>query len=71
MPGDIVGGFTIAESVGLKQAKLVIPAFTKGKTQLDPVNFEKTRGIASVRIHVERVIGLQQCKYAILEYTSY
>ena len=28
MPGDIVGGFTIAESVGLKQAKLAIPAFT-------------------------------------------
>ena len=28
MPGDIAGGFTIAESVGLKQAKLVIPAFT-------------------------------------------
>ena len=25
-------GFTIAESVGLKQAKLVISAFTKGKT---------------------------------------
>lgn len=70
MPGDIAGGFTIAESVGLKQAKLVIPAFT-GKMQLDSVKIEKRRGITSVRIHVERVIGLQQCKYAILEYTSY
>ena len=49
-------GFTIAESVGLKQAKLVIPAFTKGKSQLDPVDVEKARGIANVRIHVERVI---------------
>jgi len=61
LPGDMVmadRGFTINESVGLKQAKLVIPAFTKGKSQLDPVDVEKTRGIASVRIHVERVIGL-------------
>ena len=43
MPGDRImadRGFIIAESVGLKQAKLVIPAFTKGKTQLDPVNFD-------------------------------
>ena len=35
LPGDMVmadRGFTITESVGLKQAKLVIPAFTKGKS---------------------------------------
>lgn len=49
-------GFTISESVGLKQAKLVVPAF-KGKSQLDPADVERTKGIASVRIHVERVIG--------------
>ena len=58
-------GFTINESVGMKQAKLVIPAFTKGKSQLDPVDVKKTRGIASVRIHVERVIGLLRRKYTI------
>lgn len=51
-------GFAITESIALQQAKLVIPAFTKGKTQLDPVDVELTRGIAHVRIHVERVIGL-------------
>ena len=71
LPGDMVmadRGFTIAESV-LKQAKLVIPAFTKGKSQLGPVDVEKTRGIASVRIHVERVIGLLRRKYTILEST--
>lgn len=62
-------GFTITESVGLQQAKLLIPAFTKGKSQLDPVNVEQTRGIASVRIHVERVIGLLRRKYTILEST--
>ena len=70
LPGDMVmadRGFTICESVGLKQAKLVIPAFTKGKSQLHPVDVERTRGIASVRIHVERVIGLLRRKYTILE----
>ena len=71
-PEDIVmadRGFTITESVGLQQAKLLIPAFTKGKSQLDPVDVEQTRGIASVRIHVERVIGLLRRKYTILEST--
>ena len=68
-PGDTViadRGFTISESVGLKNGKLVIPAFTKGKAQLDPVDVERSRGIASVRIHVERVIGLLRRKYTIL-----
>ena len=72
LPGDIVmadRGFTITESVGLQQAKLLIPAFTKGKSQLDPVDVEQTRGIASVRIHVERVIELLRRKYTILEST--
>ena len=72
LPGDMVmadRGFTVSESVGLKQAKLIIPAFTKGKSQLDPIDVEKTRGIASVRIHVERVIGLLRRKYTILEGT--
>ena len=61
--------FTIAECVGLKQAKLVIPAFTKEKSLLDPVDVEKTREITNVRIHVERVIGLLWHKYTILEGT--
>ena len=45
LPGDMVmadRGFTINESVGLKQAKLFIPAFTKGKSQVDSVDVEKT-----------------------------
>ena len=72
LPGDMImadRGFTVSENVGLKQADLVIPAFTKGKTQLDPVDVQKTRGIASVHIHVERVIGLLRNKYKILEGT--
>lgn len=70
LPGDLVmadRGFTIHEGVALKHAKLVIPAFTKGKAQLDPVEVEMTQGIATVRIHVERVIGLLRRKYTILE----
>ena len=62
-------GFTISESVRLKQAELVIPAFPKGKAQLQPVDVEKTRGIANMCIHVERVIGLLRNKNKILECT--
>ena len=61
LPGDLVmadRGFTIHEFLVCKQAELAIPAFTRGKDQLDPVDVEKTRGIANVRIHFERVIGL-------------
>lgn len=69
LPGDLVladRGFTIHESLMFHQAQLAIPAFTRGKDQLDPVDVEKTRGIANVRIHVERVIGLLRRKYTIL-----
>lgn len=72
LPGDMVmadRGFTITESVALKQARLVIPAYTKGREQLDPIDVEKTRALASVRIHVERVIGLLRRKYTILQST--
>ena len=65
LPDDLVmadRGFTIEEGLIFHQAKLVIPAFTKGKSQLDPIDIEKTRGIANVRIHVERVIGLLRQK---------
>lgn len=69
VPGDLVmadRGFTIHESVLMQRAELVIPAFTKGRDQLDPIDVEKTRGIANVRIHVERVIELLRGKYTIL-----
>lgn len=72
LPGDIVladRGFDISDSVGLHQAKLHIPAFTKGKDQLSAVEIEETRSIANVRIHVERVIGFVRQKYSILQGT--
>ena len=72
LPGDLVladRGFTIHDEIMYYQADLNIPAFTKGKNHLDPVEIEKTRNLANVRIHVERVIGILRQKYTILEST--
>ena len=71
-PGDLVladRGFTISDSVSYHRAELAIPAFTRKKDQLDPMDLETTRGIANVRIHVERVIGSLRQKYTILQGT--
>ena len=46
---------------------LLIPAFTKNKPQLSAEEVEVTRKIASVRIHIERVIGLLINRYTILK----
>lgn len=72
LPGDLVladRGFTIHEQIWFKHTQLNIPAFTKGKEQLDPVDIEETRKIAHVRIHAERVIGSLRQKYTILQST--
>ena len=72
LPGDIVladRGFTISDSVGMMQAKLNIPAYTKGKHQLTAMDVEETRSIANVRIHIERVIGAVRQRYTILSGT--
>ena len=69
-PGDVVladRGFNIADSVASVMASVVLPAFTKGKKQLSPQDIEKTRKIANVRIHVERVIGQLKQKYTYLD----
>ncbi|KAL5021355.1 hypothetical protein ScPMuIL_000510 [Solemya velum] len=72
LPGDVVfanHGFKIKSSVGLMCAEVNIPAFSKGRKQLSAVDVEKTRKIASVRIHVERVIGNVRQKYTTLQDT--
>ncbi len=72
LPGDVVladRGFDISESVGLMQARLHIPSFTKGKNQLSALEVEETRAIANVRIHAERVIGAVRQRYTILKGT--
>ena len=50
----------------MMQASLLIPAFTKGKSQLSALEVENTRTIANFCIHVERVIGCVRQKYSIL-----
>lgn len=70
-PGDQIladRGFTLKEDFALNSAsELLIPAFTKGKKQLSAEEIESTRKIASVRIHIERVIGLIKNRYIILK----
>ena len=73
MPGDVIladRGFNMQGTIGLYKGELKIPAFTKGKKQVDPVDLENTRCLPSVRIHVERVIGNVRKKYTILKTTT-
>ena len=44
---------------------MLIPAFTRGKSQLSAKEVEVSRKIASMRIHIERVIGLLKNRYTI------
>ena len=50
-------GFLIEEELATRGAVLRIPAFTRGKKQLSAKDVDRSRQIAHVRIHVERVIG--------------
>ena len=63
-------GFDTKDSVGLYCATVTLPAFTKGKKQLSGIEVEQTRCIASIRIHVERVIGNLRQKYCFLSNTQ-
>ena len=63
-------GFTLHEEFATKcGAELLTPSFTKGKKQLSAREVEISRKISSVRIHVERVIGLVKNRYTILKGT--
>lgn len=67
--GDVVmadRGFLVEDVIKEMGAEVQIPAFTKGKQQLDPYELEGTRDTANVRIHVKRIIGLLREKYTIL-----
>ena len=46
---------------------MLIPAFTRGKSQLSAKKVEVSQKIASVRIHIERVIGLLKNRYTVLQ----
>ena len=54
-PGDVIladRGFTIADDLAVYGAKLEIPAFTRGKTQLSQRDVEYSKQLSTVRIHV-------------------
>ena len=70
LPGDVVladRGFDIGYLSAVYGATVEIPAFTRGKKQLCAFDVECSRKLASVRVHVERVIGLLRNKYTILK----
>lgn len=71
LPGDQIladRGFTLHEDFAAEcGAVLLTPAFTKGKKQLSAEEVETSRKISSVRIHIERVIGLLKNRYTILK----
>ena len=46
--------------MGMMCAEVKVPTFTRGRAQLDVNDVEETRAIAHLRIHVERVIGVEQ-----------
>ncbi len=60
-------GFTLVDEFAAGcGVELIIPSFTKGKNQLSAKEVETTRQIASIRIHIERVIGLIKKRFTIL-----
>ena len=72
-PGDQIladRGFLLHEDFATRcSAILLTPAFTKGKKQMSAQDVETSRLISSVRIHIERVIGLLKNRFTILQGT--
>ncbi|XP_072023080.1 uncharacterized protein [Amphiura filiformis] len=63
-------GFTLQEEFATAcGVSFLTPAFTKGKKQLSAEEIETSRQISSVRIHIERIIGLLKNRFSILKGT--
>ena len=73
MPGDQIladRGFTLKDELAAtSSADFLTLAFTKGKAQLSAQEVETSRRISTVRIHIERIIGLLKNRYKILKGT--
>lgn len=70
--GDFVladRGFLIDELVQSVGATISYPAFKKKNRQLEPLDAINSRELSSLRIHVERVIGVLRQKFLILSNT--
>ncbi|XP_057297659.1 uncharacterized protein LOC130628692 [Hydractinia symbiolongicarpus] len=69
--GDLVladRGFLIEQELATRGVVLKIPEFTRGKEQMSAMDVDRSRKIANVRIHIERVIGRLR-KFEILNTT--
>lgn len=72
-PGDWVladKGFLVQNEVEEKEATLILPSFIKEGNQLHPTQVEESRYVASIRIHVERVISVVRQKFNICSDTA-
>ena len=70
LPGDVVladQGFNIQEAARMFCAEVKLPPFTRRKKQLSNTEIDAERQLSSVRIHVERVIGMVRQKFTILQ----
>ena len=59
----------MSDSVALKGASLDLPAFTRGCEQLPPSQVEGTK-IASIRSHLEKIIGAVHQRFQTLSATG-
>lgn len=59
-------GFNVKDLIEEKKASLNIPTFLRKKTQFLPSELETDKQITTLRIHVERIIGLIRNKYTVL-----
>ena len=71
IPGDQISAdrrFTLKDDLAAgASAELLIPAFTRGKSQLSAKEVEVSWKRVSVNIHIERIIGLLKNRYTILQ----
>ncbi|XP_061790065.1 FGGY carbohydrate kinase domain-containing protein isoform X2 [Nerophis lumbriciformis] len=72
LPGDLVladRGFIVGESEHSYPADIRITALALGKGQLDPVELGDAECLATLRKHIESIIGVLRHKYSILQST--
>ncbi|KAG7511425.1 THAP domain-containing 11 [Solea senegalensis] len=73
LPGDLVLSDRDLDdedhSLDSPEAEITIPVYTLGNNQLDPVKLENTECLESLRTHIEKVFGVLQQKYPILQST--
>ncbi|XP_021704426.1 uncharacterized protein LOC110677684 [Aedes aegypti] len=68
-PGDVViadKGFDISDMISSRGAVLNIPTFLRKDSQLNPLHLENDKQITTLRVHVERIIGVLKSKYEYL-----